>query len=331
MLLLNSVPDYVEAIRLKLAASTRRGYASLLRTYLRSLAPDPTEKDLTEDSIRSYMHSLEKKKRRPATIGSHLAAVRKFCGWLVATEVIAVNPAAGIKPPRLDDPVREVPTDEEIWKLLAAVDSIPDDYRRLLADAVVKALVYTGLRRLELLALDVTDFDAEGVVHVRHGKGNRPRRVKPDEDGIAALRAYIAVRPQCESERLFLLRRDVPLGDRGLRTMLRDLQKMSGQKNSRSLLPHGFRHAYASRLSEGGMHLHGIMTILGHSKLDTTQKYLHTNDQVLEVAARLSKLRRAPISPPPAPDPGRAELSALAPAKVEQPARPVLTVWTADA
>ncbi len=80
-----------------------------LRTYRRQLqqfldwcdraSVNPTQ--VTKDDIKKYRRwMIEKKKYKPATIALKLAVVRRFYQAAVEKGLIAINPAAGVKPPR---------------------------------------------------------------------------------------------------------------------------------------------------------------------------------------------------------------------------------------
>jgi integrase/recombinase XerD len=301
------VPAYQAAMRRKLAATSLHGYASLTRSYLRALPASATLADMTEESIAAHLDDLEARRRRPATITGHLAALRSFSAWLVTAGHLTVNPTENIKSPKLDAPRREVPTDDQLVKLLKAIDGIPGAYRRALCRAVVTTAIFSGLRRFELLNLEAGDLEENGLLHVRRGKGGKPRDVLLCDQALTALRAYLAVRPDCDHPRLFLLRKNIAFGNEALRTLLRDLAELSGQSGDKALLPHSMRHAFASRLSENGMDLYGIMTVLGHADLKTTQKYLHSSKTTLQRASQLCGLSEETppnvATPVPAPKP----------------------------
>ena len=59
---------------------------------------------------------------------------------------------------------------------------------------------------------------------------------------------------------------------------------------------HDLRHAHASWLLAGGADLKTVMQRLGHSQIQTTQKYLHTlpdaDDTALEAFTRIRRRRR---------------------------------------
>ncbi len=69
---------------------------------------------------------------------------------------------------------------------------------------------------------------------------------------------------------------------------------------------HDLRHAHASRLLAGGADLKTVMDRLGHTRIATTQQYLHAladaDDTALE-AFRRTRDRHRPAEPDREPDP----------------------------
>src|ERR1019366_107998 len=271
-MLIEQLHDFGEYLREHNARTTHYSYVSRVRTYLRSL---PTDDQFTEHHVRAYISHMADT-LRPSTCCIMLCAINKFAIYLVDQGLIPANPAEKVKPPKPDSPRRETPNKTEVTALMDACERIRHPYRAALARAVIFTLVMSGLRRAEVLALRIPDIDiSDGAIYVRHGKGDKARTVRPPVACITALSDYLSVRPTCRTNHVFLLKQGSYMADQGLRILLRDLFSIAGMPMSRALLPHGLRHAFATRLRENGVSLEEIRDILGHSDLNTTILYLH--------------------------------------------------------
>lgn len=142
-------------------------------------------------------------------------------------------------------------------------------------------LYSSGLRVSEAVGLTLRDVDLEnGWVRVV-GKGNKERYVPVGSRAVAALRAYLQMRPDeevwsrgtlCkECSALFLNSRGQPLSDRSVRRILKLLLTNAGLEKDAT--PHWFRHSFATHLLHAGADLRSIQELLGHASLSTTQRY----------------------------------------------------------
>lgn len=150
-----------------------------------------------------------------------------------------------------------------------------------LAD-LLEFLYATGARISEVCQMKWSDLD-EGRCTLRlKGKGRKERIVPLSEP----LWARLKKRPE-NGPYVFPSKRNPqkPLSERVARRWLRDFsQKAKLRKN---LHPHMFRHSVATHLLDNGADLRFIQEILGHSSLQTTQKYLRVSKQkLLEVFDR---------------------------------------------
>jgi integrase/recombinase XerC len=299
---------------------TQGNYVTKCRAFLRWLGPDPQPSEFTTAAISAFIAGLEGIERRPRTVRSYLTSLRAFGKWLVQTGKVAENPGAAVKAPKLDRPRRKVPTHQDILSMLDAASHMQTEARTRLALAVVATLVYSGARRQELLNLCVDDIDFEqGLIHIRHGKGDKPRDVAPHPDCFAALASYLDGREEVSSSRLFILR-GRPMADDGLRSLLRQILAVARLAGNKALLPHGLRHAVATRLHRAGAELDVIREFLGHSSITTTSLYLHSGPERIKEIAPLTAIPAPPPPGPAAPDP--------APSPVESPLeRPNLRLW----
>ena len=161
-------------------------------------------------------------------------------------------------------------------------------------DAAMLALLFgAGLRRGELVALQLGDVDAQGVV-VREGKGRKSRRVAVGPGVALAVNAWSA-----ELEAGPLLRqvtRGGKVSDEGLtgeavRRRLLVLAKRAGVDPFR---PHDARRSYASGLLDAGADLAVVARLLGHASVQVTAGYDRRGARAETEAAGLVRLPYAP-------------------------------------
>ena len=147
-----------------------------------------------------------------------------------------------------------------------------------LRDRAILELFYaTGLRRLELIRLQVTDlWPDRAAVLVRGGKGGRDRVVPVADRALIWVERYrVQARPAflgpADPGFLFLTRRGGPMLGNRLSERIRKYLIAAGAPESGSC--HRFRHTMATHLLDGGADIRHIQAMLGHTQLSTTALY----------------------------------------------------------
>jgi site-specific recombinase XerD len=140
-------------------------------------------------------------------------------------------------------------------------------------DAAIISLLYgCGLRRAELVALDLGHYIKEESELVVRGKGNKQRAVPVGNAG-PALADWLAIRGE-EAGPLFwgLGNRNKRgrLTDQAVYNMLRKRAKMAGVSR---LSPHDFRRTFVGDLLDAGADIATVQKMAGHASLATTSRY----------------------------------------------------------
>ena len=154
---------------------------------------------------------------------------------------------------------------------------------------MLELMARTGLRVSEMIALrmkDVTLSQRKGELLVRHGKGMKERSIPLGLKVRQALSAYLSVRPETESDWLFLSRTLRPLSSRDIQRMVRNDAYRAGIR--RRVTPHLLRHTFATRALRSGVDIATLSRLLGHETLTTTARYLHPDKE--SVAAMVEEL-----------------------------------------
>jgi len=271
--------DYLLARRR--AQLTIYEYERTLKKLRDALAADaPRPADVTLDQLRRYQLGLLRRRLAAGTVANATARIRSFFRFLYLDELLPRDPAGRLEPPRV--PTRlpgEVLAPGETEQVLKAAAAAKQP---LLARALLEVLYGTGVRRAELLALDLADVDhRQRVVVVRAGKGEKPRVLPLAPGCYQALLAYLDYgRPELEREpvpALFLGARGKRLSNGSLARLLRELGQAAGLQ--KQLTPHVFRRSCATGLLNNGTNLKVIQAVLGHESLETTSVYLNLSPE----------------------------------------------------
>lgn len=129
-----------------------------------------------------------------------------------------------------------------------------------------------GLRRRELSLLNISDIK-NGAVTV-HGKGNKVRTVYLNDFVIAAVNRWLDVH-QGTSKALFV--RIFVNGRQGKRLSIlsihRAMEKVVAAASCERFTTHDLRRTFATRLLDLGADMFVVQRLLGHTSINTTEKY----------------------------------------------------------
>lgn len=264
---------------------TVRNYASDLRqfqTFMTAECPDSQVLDpatVQTESIRAYLHWLDRKREKSTSMARKLASLRSFYRYLQREGVVALNPAQAIRTPKQPKHLPRVLTKDDA----AALMEFPGNQTRgsIRDRALLETLYSTGARVSELVGINLEDLRAsEGLVHLR-GKGRKERIVPIGEVALQAIQSYLDQRPLKDPRALTTKPASSPVfrNNRGGRLTTRSVARLVARYSNRlaggSVSPHTLRHSYATHLLDEGADLRSIQEMLGHASLSTTQKYTH--------------------------------------------------------
>jgi site-specific recombinase XerD len=181
--------------------------------------------------------------------------------------------------------------DEEIRMLFEACtrDPTPAGVR----DAALLTVLYAGgLRRSEVVALNVRDYDtSSGALTIRSDHGSRERGVYAGDGAAQTLNRWVTVRGASPGP-LF-----VPV-NKGSKILVRD-QRMNDQSIYRMLVKRGeqagvtafsaqdLRRTFITKLLESGADISTVQRLAGHASATTTQRYDRRSQSVQRELARM--------------------------------------------
>ncbi len=139
---------------------------------------------------------------------------------------------------------------------------------------ILKLIYSSGLRLGELLKLQWEDIDFERLlIHIKQAKGKKDRYVPLAQSLLPDLLTYME--QSTFSTYIFPGGKGLPMmSETGIRFALSQGIKKAGIQKTGACV-HTLRHSFATHLLEFGLDIVSIKELLGHSRIDTTLKYLH--------------------------------------------------------
>lgn len=219
---------------------------------------------------------------RPSTVRTYWMILNTFFGWLVAEGVLEDSPMRPIPGPvvRADQIVPF--SDRQVGALLSAARRSLHPRRD---EAVLLMLLDTGLRASEICAVRVRDLDMQAKRLTVLGKGGKARLVFFGRTCAKALWNCVREEPREADGSLFLSDRGGRAGDgltrSGLGQLLERLGRAAGVETVR-VSPHSCRHTFALNFLRAGGNVFSLQTLLGHTDVKMTQRYVRLAEGDIE-------------------------------------------------
>jgi site-specific recombinase XerD len=253
-------------------ALTHVSYTSDLNLFFAWIEKPPSV--ITIRDVDAYAERCHQLGHAPTTIQRRLAALRSFYHFLdLDSEDAPPNPVIPKRHTiRLGQQLPRDAEDKDIERLFAVINSERDRAMYLL-------MLRCGLRIREVHNLSLIDLylrPTSGSLPRLwvHGKNGSQRVVYLSHQALAALNAWLAVRPCVGNDAVFLNRFGQRLAPNGIQKRLMHHCRQAGVW----ITCHQLRHTFARHMIEAGVPVTTVQKLLGHKRLRTTQLYIHISD-----------------------------------------------------
>ncbi|WP_254778593.1 MULTISPECIES: site-specific integrase [unclassified Bacillus (in: firmicutes)] len=139
-------------------------------------------------------------------------------------------------------------------------------------EVILLIFLDTGVRLSELVGINVEDVQGNKII-IRKTKNLFERTVYLSDITQEQLKRYVIIRGELETKRLFISRDNEKLNPHSIQTRFTKYGKEA--KISKRVSPHTFRHTMAKRMIMAGVDAFTLVTILGHSDITITKRYVN--------------------------------------------------------
>lgn len=229
-------------------------------------------------SVRSWIVAMSGGGLSNTSINRKISSLKAYYKFLMRIEVISINPLLKFKSLKQPKKVQVPFSHQEVESVLEHL-AFNNDFEGVRDRAIIALFIATGIRRAELIAIQLNHFDFSSRLLKVIGKRNKERLIPLIPEAVELIRHYMALRNNLENitdkEYLFLSIKGVKLSQTFVYKIINSYFSVVSAKSKKS--PHVLRHTFATQLLNSGADLNSVKELLGHSSLASTQVYTHNS------------------------------------------------------
>jgi site-specific recombinase XerD len=220
--------------------------------------------EITSKDIEAFLAKLKEKGYSTKTLSRKLNSTRTFYRFLRIQEYVTDDPSLLVPHPKYEITPPRILSQLEYRALRDAVAHDPRLY------AIIELLLQTGIRIGELTNLRLSDVKEDKLV-IRAYEKHEEREVPLNRRAKEALKQYLAVRGNANSDFLFVTKTGRQFLVRNIRAAIERYFRKAGIENAKV---NDLRHTFLAHHLKRGVSVVLLSKILGHKKLSSTERYL---------------------------------------------------------
>lgn len=306
---LKEAPKYVVKWNdyLELSETTAASRLDMIRKVLRFLksinSSTKTVKvsEITESAVVNYFKTIKTKQGKDGNIvktsdsyrQSTYSVISVFFDYLESNKLIKKNYLRGVKRPKNNDLVRinanrKLLTGEDFKAILDVVLRNEKPFIKIRDYAIMQIFMNTGIRKTSLCSINISDIDFDKGELIVVDKGDKTFVYALPSAVIEAIEKWLSIR------NIYLFREATDalfLSQEGHRisigAVMKLVKKYTKEALGKELSPHKIRSGYCSILYSINPSVEFVQKAVGHSNIQTTQRYIVTDGKEQKFASEL--------------------------------------------
>lgn len=279
----SSFTEYLQ-IEKNYSAHTIQAYTTDLKRFAEFIEEEFDEENIGQvnySMIRSWIIALVDTGISNRSINRKISSLQSYYTYLLRTKQLEVSPLHKHKSLKEKKKVQVPFSQKEMEKAM----NIPvEGFEEVRNKLIVELFYSTGIRRAELIAVQLADLTLQSDRLKIRGKGNKERLIPVLPSIKETLLQYIKERKKLkiieDKDYLLLTLKGKKLYDMLVYRVVKEYFSAISSKSKIS--PHILRHSFATHLLNEGADINSIKNLLGHESLASTQVYTHNDIATLQ-------------------------------------------------
>lgn len=272
MQLNNLINNKLNDVRLNLSKGTLNFYISHTNHFLNWCDRESivTTSDLTDDKLLSYIE-YNKETCTNATINKRIGILKRVYEFSQIDNPFLFS----IGKLKENKKTFNMISDSDSKKIIKYCNTLTED--KLMYKALIFLLFDTGARINEIMNIEIKNINfKENEILLTTTKTDNDRYVYFLNDTAEILKEIINKKITTKYL-LFNILKNRQINYDDVRYFMRHLKS---ELDINMLHPHMFRHTFATKWLENGADLFSVMKVIGHTNIETTERYIHMSTKL---------------------------------------------------
>lgn len=309
--------QWMRHVAVKCRPNTVKGYQVIIRQFVMFIGEDTPMREIGANDIEAYLLQMGSemvsppgvaprppRRRAAKTLRNMHIGLSSFWTWAVKSGVASKHVVQAVEPPAVHRKPIDPLSAAQIKRLLDGCKDTREWQNDIFVRSarptavrdriIILLLIEACLRVSELINLRISDVTlgrSGGEVYVRDGKGGKDRIVPIGRRANAAVGDYLLTRPDARPDDYLIINEHRNHGKPMTRGTVAKLIRRLGAKVGIDVHPHLLRITGACMLVSNGATAWDVRLIMGHSDVQTTQRYV----EAAQVDLQASMARHSPV------------------------------------